>query len=241
MYTDVDAAGESAATLPDRSCEQALRLLFAATDAKSARLIHHIHPAWVQAALPGKATWATEQANARISVLLGEAYRVRWPSLDSLRTKAHRLALLGGPQILQILATVWLYLRRAAMRRCVDREVRSSFRAMTGEPAYEALLQAPLSAQALAESDLGNLGSLSAEQVAAAGYAALHASGFWTCKDASVIARLSLSPDALDWLDVATDGTRQRGEIAAFLERLPHFFPEQSWMFGSDMDRALSA
>jgi hypothetical protein len=217
-----------------------LHRLFMAAQHKSAQLAQHMHPAWVTAALPGHGAWAMQDgggpALVRVSLLLGALYGVHWPGLASLRNRAHRVALLSRPLVLRVLAAAALHVKRGAVRHCVGREVRRCLVELVGEPAYAALLDSPDTSSPPAASSLGDLNP---EAWATEGYRALHATSAWTCKDASVIARLALAPGAFDESPAAAAAPAQ-ADMTDFLNRLELFFPEQSWLFGSDMDRALS-
>jgi Bacterial type III secretion protein (HrpB4) len=227
----MDAAAAAVTGLPG---------LFALAQRKSARLAQHVHPDWVSAALPGHAAWALQEqcgpALARVSLLLGRLYGVRWPGLVSLRDRAHRVAVLTRPLALRVLATAALYVQRAAVRRCVGRDARQALVDLVGEPAYAALLAAPDAGGPRAEVDLRQH---DLDFWAAEGYRALHVAGAWRCKDASVIARLLLAPGAFD--GAAPADAAPADDMAAFVHQLDSFFPEQSWLFGSDMDRVLWA
>jgi Bacterial type III secretion protein (HrpB4) len=222
-----------------------LRRLMRAAHDKSARLAQHMHPQWVAAALPNHVAWAVQGGGGvfRASLGLAELYGVRWPDLVSLRGRAHRLALLERPATLQVLAAAALYTRRGAVRRCVGRQARQDLVALVGEPAFAALLDMPDTAERHAAQDTPLALDAGAEAWAAEGYRALHASRVCTCKNASVIARLTLSPGALDRSGSISGSSEPLlpAEMVAFVQRLETLFPEQSWLFGSDTDRALLA
>jgi Bacterial type III secretion protein (HrpB4) len=229
-------------------CAALLQSLFAAAQSKSLRLAQHVHPAWVAAALPQHSAWALQGHDGpvaqRVSQLLGQLYGVRWPGLHALRWRAHRVALLPRSMVLRVLAGTALYLQRAGVRHCVGRASRLALENMVGAPAMAALLNAPTAGHCAGSTTPLDFASLDPELWAAEGYRALHAAGVWTCKDASVIARLTLAPGAFDRPTPATaatpDITPSSADLAAYLHQLEHFFPEQSWLFGSNMDRALS-
>jgi hypothetical protein len=225
-----------------------LRCLFAAVQTKSSHLAQHIHPAWVSAALPNHGTWALhvqdEPVAQRVSHLLGNLYGVRWPALASLHHRVHRVALLTKPMTLRVLAGAALYLQRGGVRHCVGRQARQALEQMVGVPALAAMLNLPAADRTTGNAPQLSAADLEPELWAAQGYRVLHAAGVWTCKDASVIARLSLSPGAFDEPAPATEpkpGLAPTAvDLVAYLNQLEHYFPEQSWLFGSNMDRALS-
>jgi hypothetical protein len=224
-----------------KQSEQALRLLLTATQEKSTHLVQQVHPAWVEAALPGYAVIASvsgdHRAVARSSLLLVKLYNVKWPSLTALKCKVHRLALLAREPVLRVLASAALYMHRGAVRRCVGREARLALMELVGEPAYVALVNSPDVAGPQAALDITDL---HADTWAAEGYRILHRAGIWTCREASVLARLALAPGALDCTSKFVVTTPSNNDLIDFLNKLDALFPEQAWLFGSDMDRALS-
>lgn len=223
-----------------------LQRLLRAADAKAADVSELCHPAWVDAAwrhVGLDAGQAHRVPQRRHAALLAEVYGLGWPALADLHAPAHRLALLGRRQILRVLATCTLHARRDSVRRSIGRDVRRLLVEGIGEPAYQQLLngqtQALPSIQPLAARELD------LERLAAAGYRALCAQGAWRCRKSLAITRLSLAPAALDGAG-ATDATKTRTRSTGpsadeVFDRLPDYFPEHAWLFGSDMDRALSA
>jgi hypothetical protein len=230
-------SGSNELSTPD----QMLRRLMTATQEKAARLVQQVHPAWVEAALPGHAALSPVmdgvQAVMRSSFLLAELYKVNWPSLVSLRSKAHRVALLAREPALRVLAAGALYVRRGAVRRCVGREARRALVELVGEAAYVALVNAPDAGGPQAALDTSDL---RADVWAAEGYRTLHAAGTWTCRDASILTRLTLAPGALDEQLTPVGTAHLNVDVVDFLNKLDVLFPEQAWLFGSNMDRALS-
>lgn len=221
-----------------------LRRLLQAADAKAADLASHLHPDWVKAAWQHAGALAARQARRvppqRQSALLAQIYGLRWPALADLQAPAHRLALLSRAPLLRVLATCALYPRRERVRRSIGRDVRHALLDAIGETAYRQLLDSP--APGLANPQPLSARDLDPERLAAAGYRALCAQGAWTCRSALALTRMSLAPDVLDNAGAAPSSTsRDAGGADAALQRLPDFFPELAWLFGSDMDRALSA
>jgi hypothetical protein len=223
------------------SSGEVLRQLLLATQQKASHLVEQVHPAWVEAALPDHAALSSAlggtHAVARASVLLADLYKVKWPSLSSLRSKAHRVALLAREPALRVLAAAALYVRRGSVRRCVGREARAALVALVGESAYTALINAPDAGGPQAVLDTSDL---RADTWAAEGYRTLHSAGTWSCRDASVLTRLTLAPGALDIRPAPLTTPPLSGDVMDFLNKLDALFPEQAWLFGSDMDRALS-
>jgi hypothetical protein len=230
-------AASSEAALPLAALSQ----LMAALRHKSACFVQHMHPDWIEAALPGRVKWALSQAGGahggRVSMLLAKAYGVGWPDLCTLQHRAHRVALLPMPACKQVLATVALYAQRGSVRRCVGRTARLNLVTMVGEPAYWALVKTTETDTQAVDHDVAHR---SLEDCAAEGYRLLHDNGLWTCKKASLITRLTLARDALSDTPRPARALPHH-ELGELLGRLDQFFPEQSWLFGSDMDRALSA
>jgi hypothetical protein len=234
----MEAAAESATAAR-------LQRLLEAVNAKSAELVSHLHPAWVDAAWKHAGPAAAQQARhvppRRQSALLAELYDLRWPALGDLAPRAHRLVVLGRHQILQILALCALYPRRERVRRSIGRDVHRLLAEQLGETAYRQLLDSPslggASQRPLVVQDLDP------ERMASAGYRALCTEGAWTCRSALALTRMSLSPSALNAAEraAATKSPARLVGTENVLDRLPDFFPEHTWLFGSDMDRALSA
>ena len=216
--------------------------LLGAAQQKSANLALHLHPGWLAAAVPdggadGALSAGTPQVATRASLLLGQAYGVRWPTVVSLRERLHRIALLTREPLLQVLGAAALFGRSADVRRCVGRPARSALIALIGEPAYAALLRTPDAGGASRPIELAEL---QAGDCVVQGYQLLQASARWACRDAALITRLSLPPDALGAALAAGGGTGAMVQVSGLFDRFDAFFPEQAWMFGSDMDRALS-
>jgi Bacterial type III secretion protein (HrpB4) len=220
-----------------------LRRLLDAAGHKSAHLATQLHPAWLEAAWPEdwpvapSSAWG-ERATRRTSLLLAQVYGVRWPGLVSLRARAHRIVLLAREPLLRVLAAAALYGRSGDVRRCVGRQARDALIALVGEPAYAALLQAPDAGAAVRPIEAADLRP---EACAAQGYQLLLACGQWHCRDASLIARLTLPPGAGREAAAQRDTAPSPLQWSGLFGRFDAFFPEQAWMFGSDMDRALSA
>lgn len=222
-----------------------LHRLLQAADAKAADLAAHFHPAWIEAAWrhvgAPAARHAQRVAPQRGSALLAEVYGLQWPALADLRPPAHRLALLGRVQILRVLAACALHARRDSVRRSIGRDVRRLVVDHIGEPAYQQLLASP--AQGVAAVQPLNVPELDLDRLAGAGYHALCEQGAWQCRRSLALTRVSLAPAALEARRprTASSAAPVRVDENGVLARLPDYFPEHTWLFGSDMDRALSA
>jgi hypothetical protein len=216
------------------------RLLAAARD-KSSAVASQLHPAWLQMA------WqrigidpARGQTGPDCSDALAAVYRLRWSSLTSLRHHAHRIALLPRPELMRVLAAVALHADRERVRRCIGRTLRGALIERVGETAYAALLATPVSrASPAGRTGTLSLAELDADRLAAAGYTWLRAGGHWH------------SRTLLPWVKLALPPAHERAEAfpaheralddESPLGRLPDYLPEHAWLFGSPMDRALSA
>lgn len=239
----MDALPESAEPVP------LLRHLLATARAKSADIATQLHPAWVQAAWQrvGFETPPPAAAGERGATALASVYGLRWASLAGFRHRAHRIALLPREQVLRVLGAVALHAERERVRRCIGRGARQAVIERIGEAAYTELLAAPRAA------GTGAAGALSAaeldpERLAAAGYARLSERREWHCKHTLAWVRLALAPGSTQ-ADAAFGSSSTSSSAApsisppgdSMMARLPHYFPEHAWLFGSPMDRALSA
>jgi hypothetical protein len=217
-----------------------LRHALACARAKSADVAAHVHPAWIETAWQriGIAPPPSPDAAgvARCAIAFASLYGLRWPSLARFERRAHRIALLPRTEILRVLAAVALHDDRERVRRCVERGLRSAIVRLVGEAAYQGLIDAPRrpawAPTALAAADLDP------PRLAAAGYAVLSAQGAWQCRDMLAWVRLALPPAGTD---AEAPAWPVLPEPAPVLDRLSTYFPEHAWLFGSPMDRALSA
>lgn len=217
-----------------------MRSLLSAIDRKAASLAADLHPAWIDAAWarlgPQAARNAARLPLRRHSALLAQVYDVRWPALTAFREPAHRLALLDRAGLVKVLAACALDGRRDSVRRSVGRVVRELLIEGIGESAYEKVLQGPAPLMQAAEP----LIPLDAdpERLAVEGFRVLCSQAAWRHPMLITIVRLSLPPAAQggeSHLDGRPSGATQR-----MVDRLHEYFPELAWLFGSDMDRALS-
>ena len=226
-----------------------LRHLLATARAKSADIAAQLHPAWVQAAWQriGFETPPPAAAGERGASALAGVYGLRWASLAGFQHRAHRIALLPREQVLRVLGAVALHAERERVRRCIGRGARQAVIERIGEAAYNELLAAPRingnpAAGALSAAELDP------ERLAAAGYARLSERREWHCKHTLAWVRLALAPGSTQAdpafafpsaSSSAAPSTSPPGD--SMMARLPHYFPEHAWLFGSPMDRALSA
>ena len=234
-----------------------LRHLLATARAKSADIAAQLHPAWVQAAWQrvGFETPPPAAAGERGASALAGVYGLRWAPLAGFQHRAHRIALLPRDQVLRVLAAVALHAERERVRRCIGRGARQAVIERIGEAAYTELLAAPRVTDnaAAGAADNAAAGALSAaeldpERLAAAGYARLSERREWHCKHTLAWVRLALAPGSTQ-ADPAFAFPSTSSSAApsasppgdSMMARLPHYFPEHAWLFGSHMDRALSA
>ena len=210
-----------------------LRHLMAAARAKSDDLVAQLHPAWVQAAWQRVGFERAPAGGPHAHRALAAVYGLRWAPLDALRQRAHRIALLPRAQVLRVLAAVALHGQRERVRRSIGRGARQAVIERIGEPAYNELLAAP-PAPAAKATPL-EPAELDLDYLAAAGCARLGERREWQCRDSLAWVRLALPPSA-----TSTSGAAP-ADADSPLARLPHYFPEHAWLFGSPMDRALSA
>jgi hypothetical protein len=234
MSAPPQGAAQSAALLA--------RLVTAAND-KAASLPTQLHVGWISAALPeGVPPVALQSANAVATQcatrLLARAYEVRWPTFVSMRQPANRIALLMRETLLQVLAAAAFYGRSGDVRRGVQRHTRRALAALLGQRAFEALLRTPDTAREV-RPIVGR--DLEPDRCAAAGYHVLRAQGLLTCRDACLIARLSLLPGSISRSTRYATAAPAVPFVADLFNRFDDFFPEHAWMFGSDMNLALSA
>ncbi|HEY9027742.1 MAG TPA: type III secretion protein HrpB4 [Burkholderiaceae bacterium] len=212
---------------------EALRRLLAAARAKSADAAAQLHPHWRRAGLRklGLADAHDDSgAEPRWSAPLAALYGLGWPAIDRFERPAHRVALLPRAELARVLAAVALDAERARVRLCIGHALRNAMIDRVGEPAYASMLESrPLQGARLTALTLAEL---EPERLAAAGAARLVAAG-WRSERLLKWVRLALAPAAAPVPAPARE--------AGFLERLPTYFPEHAWLFGSSMDRALSA
>lgn len=215
-----------------------VRRLLQAVDRKALAWPTELHPAWVDAATarlgPQAAAWSARIPPARHANLLARTYGLDWPPLAEFRSPAHRLALLDRATLLKVLATCALDGRRDSVRRSVGRLVRDLLIEGIGESAYEKVLDSP--ARGLQSAAPLGAVEVNPGRLAVDGFRALCAQGAWRHPVLITMVRLSLPPG------VTTDpgGPSPAPGGGRIIDRLEDYFPELAWLFGSDMDRALS-
>lgn len=219
--------------------EPVVRLL-RAIDAKCAGLAQQLHAGW-HAGLPAEWWQGGPQPGrasrlARASHALARLYGVRWPDLAALQPRLHRVAVLERGPLVRLLVLAALHTQRFEVRQIVSKSERQRLCAMVGEQTYDVLVQSAdngLPARAGSTPARMELGEL-----AEAGCRAIAAAGLWRCRHVLTLVRLALPPGALSAPPRAERPLR--GPLAGFEERLHLYFPEFAWLFGSEMDRALS-
>ena len=226
-----------------------LERLFAGVADKSARLVFNIDHAWVDRAghgLVGAAAGPRDaHADRLVSSALQAVYGVRWPSLGALMQRVHRLAVLPLVEVLRVLQAVALYERRGDVRRCIGRSARVGLIDRVGQPAFDAIVATP-GADASAPGETG-LAVTPPAVLARGGYEALAAHGAWACPDSARLVSLCLPPNSPDEQVPAgaalgpANPTLPAAGLAGLIQRLDLLFPEHAWLFGCDMDKALSA
>ena len=222
-----------------------LERLFCSVAEKSARLMFNIDPAWVDRAGHGLVSVAAAprdaHADRRVSSALQVLYGVRWPSLGALAQRVHRLAVLPSVDVLRVLQAVALYERRGDVRRCIGRSARAGLGGRVGQPAFD-LIVATSGADASRPGESGPADTPAA-QLARDGFRVLEAHGGWTCPDAHRLVSLCFSPDEPAGLfgPAVAARTAPPAALDALIQRLDLLFPEYAWLFGCDMDKALSA
>lgn len=222
---------------------------FAAYERNAREAVCWVHPSWLAGALnveagalAGLRAALTTAARAQVeacSLALLRALGVQAPSFDALR--APNLAVLDAlpPQWgLRVLRMRSLALRRADVRRLIDKRNRMQLSECVGVPldrltgGTSGTANAPDITRLTARGLLPALDRLDADTLAYEGYALM-------TRDARSIAapfallRLALPRDlpASPWLD---DGGREldAGGTARLVARLPELLPEWAWLFG---------
>jgi hypothetical protein len=133
------------------------------------------------------------------------------------------------------------------VRRCVGRTQRQALIEMVGPHALNAIVAAPDSG--VAPWKPPPLDGESAQTLAVWAFEVLSAQQAWSCPNARRLIGWGLPPAASG---VRPEGGAQPQQqpqqqppqvlpLGGFVDRLADYFPGYSWLFGSDMDRALSA
>jgi len=217
-----------------------VRRLVKAAAAKSASVADQLHPAWVQAAwqrigFAGKPTFSPASME-RCSPALASVYGLRFESLARFANRAHRIALLPRKEMMRVLAAIALHANREQVRMCISRNLRAAMVGSVGAEAYAALLEAPPRPGGDAAGPI-DADSVHPDRLALDGYTVLSENRAWRCKSTLAWVQLALPPVAIP---PASSSSRGAPDPDPVLDRMPHFFPEHSWLFGSPMDQALS-
>jgi hypothetical protein len=228
-------------SLPPASIAALQRLLEALKE-RAGSLGALVHEQWIDQVCTGlhpslASSLRTPAHAATLSELLGRRFNVTWPGLDSLAQRAHRVVLLPAPCLQQCLRLAAVWFHAPAVRRCVSRQDRALLRDLLGEAGYAGVLAAPDSAPMRSEQALPNL---EAAQWASQGVVRLRCLSAWSCEPALSILRLALPRKTNDLPLIGDVGATARQHMQHFLQRLDQLLPEHAWLFGSDLDLALS-
>ena len=218
-----------------------VRRLLAAARVKSRAIAEQLHPAWLQmAAQRIGIDDAHAIDNPGCSSALAAIYRLQWPSLASLCLRAHRIAVLPRADMMRVLAFIALHAQRERVRRCIGRPLRGALIDRVGETALAALLATPpAGTPPKVPATAYSLPELDADRLATDGYAWLGGNGRWQSRALLPWLKLALPPVHGPAGAFPAPGASRDGET--LLGRLPDYLPEHAWLFGSPMDRALSA
>lgn len=222
-----------------------LMRLLQAVDRKAASWPVDLHPAWVGKAFGHLGVQAAASSmrlpQDRQAALLEAIFGLAWPSLAEFRNPVHRLVLLDRSSLLKVLAVFALDTRRESMRRSIGRAVRKLLIDGVGESAYEKLTSTPM--RGLQVSNPLALPDVGQERLAAEGFRLMREEGVWHHPVLTRMVRLSL-PLTLSGASSRLDGAALEPAsrtVDRVVDGLPQYFPELEWLFGSDMDLALSA
>ena len=214
-----------------------VRQLLDAVRRRSADLADELHPALLEQALQrlGLSADPAIAGSPKCAAALAALYRLQWPSLDRFEARAHRLALLPRRDMLRVMATLALHADRGRVRLSIGPGLRALLVERVGENAYRMLLESP--SLRMAPTRPFSAAELDTDRLAWRGLETLVSVGAWTSRRLLQRVRLAFEPShAQTGLRIV--GSRAQPEI---LERLSSYFPEHAWLFGSPMDRALSA
>jgi hypothetical protein len=235
-----------------------IQRLLQTIDAKSAAFESHFDPAWRKAVwqsvgfdvLKVSGDEAADENPSPETLFSGAAthrrvadvYSLRWPKLSVFRQRAHRLALLSRRQILQVFATLALYTERNRVRCSIQKSVRTLLiDHMVGPTAYQRLINSPITQGMNTSSEPLALSELNVIAWAQIGYRLLCQTGLWTNRECLAIVKMSFPPSTPAAQSQGLSSPANLVEITHALNHLPDFFPELTWLFGSDMENALSA
>jgi Bacterial type III secretion protein (HrpB4) len=220
-----------------------LERLFDAVAHKSAHFTSNIDPGWVDLAWGGLSADAparhSEHATRLASSALQAVYQVRWPSLAALVLRVNRLAVLPLSQVLRVLHAVALYQRRGDVRRCIGRNARLALVDAVGKTAFDVIVAAP-GTDTSHEGEI-RVDAASLRVLERSAFQTLESRGVWQCTDARRLVSLCLAPAASGVVAGPSDSAQPAAHFHRFIEQLDLLFPEHAWLFGCDMDKALSA
>ena len=214
-----------------------VRRLMEAARRKSLDVSANLHPAWKQGCWHRIGVDAVTAARSpqRWSDTLAAFYKLQWPPIDRFQVRAHRIAVLPRAELLRVLAAIALHGERGRVRLSIGPGLRAAVIERVGEVAYVRMLEAPLPLQG-AQGGL-TAAELEPERLAAVGLARLVECGEWRSSSLLSWMRVAIAP--LD--ETLLPGVKRvEAESREALSRLPSYFPEHAWLFGSPMDRALS-
>ncbi len=218
---------------PDTGVALVERLLSAARS-KTASIADQVHPDWIRGLCGGLGLGNGESVHGKaLDDALRDTFMLRWPSLSQLTRSAQRISLLSRPEMSRVLAAVALHSGRDSVRRNLNKSHRSQWITAIGEDAYLRLLRLPPRGHQVAEVRLHPL----PHGYAIEGQALLGAAGHWRNRDCVAWIRYALPPFANGG---QTSVDAEHLDPAIFVH-LPFIFPEHAWLFGSDMERTLSA
>ena len=214
-----------------------VRQLLDAVRRRSADLADDLHPDLLEQGLQrlGLPAGPAIAGSPKCAAALAELYCLQWPSLDRFEARAHRVALLPRRDMLRVLATLALHADRGRVRLSIGPGLRALLVERVGENAYRTLLESP--SLHMVPARPFSAAELDADRLAWRGLEALVSIGAWSSHRLLQRARLAFEPSHVRTA-LRIVGGRARPEI---LERLSSYFPEHAWLFGSPMDRALSA
>ena len=211
-----------------------LRLLLDAARSKSAEAAAHLHPHWAGLGWRrlGLPTMREAAAGADAGRALCAALDLRWPGLDVFALKVHRIALLPRSDLRRVLGVVALHFDRHRVRLSIGPGLRAALVDCLGDAVYASMLEAPPLRTGIAAPLTPH--ELEPERLALNGLLRLVQAKLWRCPRLLRWTRMALAP---------ADAPPPKRPLAPhdLDTRLPIYFPEQAWLFGSPMDHALSA
>ena len=208
---------------------------------KSLDAIQEVHPSRLHEVLEQVglgAAWRGELETPAGQALVRHALSLHWPGLEAFAALHWRLALLPRRVLCQALAAIGLHADRARVRLTLSGTVRSALVSAVSERVYLLMLRerAPHRAGSGALSEA----EAQADTLARKGLGVL------------VGAAAAGAPDVLNpWIRSALPAAATQptllspapGEITALADFhiLSHYFPEYQWLFGSALEKTLSA